>query len=440
MKRASRRRVSAADGAGPAGRLGRHGSEPGGRRVRDGRGPRAELDRAADGTRAGACGRHCDRSRAVGRGRRHDCRRRHDSGYRSRRHCGPGSRGAVERTDSIMTKRLVVAYGGSLESAAAMSALAARLDADLATLTLDVGQGMDLEQVRDQARAAGARRAHVVDARRELAAQILRPALTAGAFEAGPRAVAITRPVIAAHLVAVARMEGATDVAHGATGGDRVRIERLIADLAPELVVHATAGAAGHEPAPRIDQNLWGRTVTLGEPADHVGRGACRCVHPDPRAAYAAPRSRPSSRSRLSSGVPVAVNGVPLDIDELVEVVDTIAGDHGVGRFDSRVGVLSRAGGGAGGLRVVGRDCRVGVGQLRPRYAGVARPHGAGLRRADRRRPVAHAGPRRPRRVHGGLGRPPLRRRPPAAVARRVPRGWPAASASPSPESVAAGA
>ena len=44
--------------------------------------------------------------------------------------------------------------------------------------------------------------------------------------------------------------------------------------------------------------------------------------------------SRPSSRSRSPRGVPVAVNGVSLDIHELVEVVDTIAGDHGVGRFD----------------------------------------------------------------------------------------------------------
>ena len=80
-----------------------------------------------------------------------------------------------------MTKRLVVAYGGSLEGAAAISSLAHALDADVATLTLDLGQGVDLEQVRDQARAAGARRAHVVDARRELAGTILRPALTAGA-------------------------------------------------------------------------------------------------------------------------------------------------------------------------------------------------------------------------------------------------------------------
>jgi len=231
-----------------------------------------------------------------------------------------------------MTTRLVAAYGGSLESAAALSGLAHQLDAELATLTLDLGQGVDLEQVRDQARAAGARRAHVVDARKELADQVLRPALTAGAFDANPRAVAVTRPVIASHLVAVARMEGATVVAHGAVGRDRVRLERLIADLAPDLAIHALADDRA-DTAPSIDENLWGRTVNLGEPADPWALAPSdtftRTSEPQSCAAQPA-----IVEIAIAGGVPVAVNGVSLDIHELVEVVDTIAGDHGVGRFD----------------------------------------------------------------------------------------------------------
>ena len=236
-----------------------------------------------------------------------------------------------------MTKRLVVAYGGSLDGAAAIASLVDRFAADVATPTLDLGQGMDLEQVRDQARAAGARRAHVVDARRELAGQILRPALTAGAFDTGPRAIAVTRPVIARHLVDVARMEGATDVAHGASGQDRVRVERLIADLAPDLTVHALAEANGVDAVPDIDQNLWGRTVTMSGPADPWALAPVdtftRTSEPHTCAAQPA-----IVEIAIERGVPVAVNGVELDIDELVEVVDTIAGDHGVGRFDHASG------------------------------------------------------------------------------------------------------
>lgn len=238
----------------------------------------------------------------------------------------------------MTNKRLVVAYGGSLDGAAAMSALAGRLDADLATLTLDLGQGMDLEQVRDQARAAGARRAHVIDARRELAGHVLRPALMAGAFDVTAHAVSITRPVIAAHLVAVARMEGATDVAHGAIGADRVRFERLVAGLAPELTLHATAGdAADQESAPRIDQNLWGRTVTMGQPSDPWALAPADVFTrtSEPHACAAEPAI---VEIAIERGVPVSVNGVLLDVDELIEVVDTIAGDHGVGRQDHAVG------------------------------------------------------------------------------------------------------
>ena len=234
----------------------------------------------------------------------------------------------------MMTKRLVVAYGGSLDGAAAMSALAGRLDADLATLTLDLGQGMDLEQVREQARAAGARRAHVVDARRELAGQVLRPALVAGAFEANPHAISVTRPVIAAHLVAVARMEGATEVAHGAAGADRVRLDRLIAELAPDLAIHALAPVGFDETSgARVDQNLWGRTVTMSGPADGWALAPVDAFTrtSEPHACAAQPAI---VEIAIERGVPVSVNGVALDVDELIEVVDTIAGDHGVGRHD----------------------------------------------------------------------------------------------------------
>ena len=268
-----------------------------------------------------------------------------------------------------MTIRLVAAYGGSLESAAALSGLAHQLDAEMATVTLDLGQGADLEQVRDQARAAGARRAHVVDARKEFADQVLRPALTAGAFDASPRAIAVTRPVIASHLVRVARMEGATVVAHGATGLDRIRLERLIADLAPELTIHALADHRA-DAAPRIDQNLWGRTVTMAEPADPWALAPSdtftRTSEPQSCAAQPA-----IVEIAIARGVPVAVNGVSLDIHELVEVVDTIAGDHGVGRFD-RATAVSRSLVEAPAASVLSAAlAEFGVGQLRPRYAGT---------------------------------------------------------------------
>jgi argininosuccinate synthase len=232
-----------------------------------------------------------------------------------------------------MTPRVVVAYGGSLDSAAAFAARAARTGVEIVTVTLDLGQGADLEQVRDHARAAGAARAHVVDARRELAADVIRPALVAGAFDVSPHAVAITRPSIAQHLVAVARMEGASAVAHGARGEDRARLERLVGGLAAGLTVHALEDEDVAATVGDVTQHLWARVVTGRSPIDQSRALYARTSAP------AALASHPAVvELALDKGVPVAVNGVPLELDALVEVIDTIAGDHGVGRFESAGG------------------------------------------------------------------------------------------------------
>lgn len=228
-----------------------------------------------------------------------------------------------------MTTRLVVAYGGSLDGAAAIARLAGHSGAEVAALTLDLGQGVELEQVRGQALAAGALRAHVVDARRELAGEIIRPALVAGAFDEDPHAVAVTRPVIAKHLVAVAKMEGAAGVAHGATGRDRARLERLLATLAPDLTIHAIAGQHVAMNGDGVSQHLWARMVS-GASAAGAGSRYARTNAPAALAAHPAVVAL-----TLDRGVPVAVNGVSLELDALIEVIDTIAGDHGVGRFET---------------------------------------------------------------------------------------------------------
>ena len=88
---------------------------------------------------------------------------------------------------------------------------------EVVTLTLDLGQGTDLETVRQQARACGAVRAHVIDAREEFARDVLVPSLMAGALADGrcPLVAALARPSIAARLAAVAAIERTSEVAHG---------------------------------------------------------------------------------------------------------------------------------------------------------------------------------------------------------------------------------
>jgi argininosuccinate synthase len=249
--------------------------------------------------------------------------------------------------------RIVLAYSGSRNTTAAISWLAETFGAEVVTVTLDLGQGTGLEAVRDAALAAGARRAHVIDARAEFADDFIVPALSAGAIAAGddPLVTALGRPLVARHLVDIARLEETHVVAHGGDrrSADGQRLDTLIHALDASLVVLAPVGDPGWAEdaaarfsergmsslgAPEVDVNLWGRTVDTSRPSG-VRSG------PEPRP-YVLTRSAPATPDTpadveisFEEGVPVAVNGVPLSLVELISSLETIAGAHGVGRLEA---------------------------------------------------------------------------------------------------------
>jgi argininosuccinate synthase len=266
-------------------------------------------------------------------------------------------------------ERIVLAYAGGLDTTVAIPWLAETHGAELVTATLDLGQGRDLEPVRERALAAGAARAHVMDVRAEFADRYILPALQAGAiYEHGyPLATALGRPLLASKLVEIARIEGAGAIAHCCTGkgNDQVRIEVSARALQPGITVLAPArvwgmtrageiayAAARRIPAPvtqpspyNVDINLWGRSIQSGPledpwdepPADvyALTADAARC--PD-TPAYV--------EIGFERGVPCAVNGVAMPFIDVIGSLATIAGSHGVGRLDAvenrLVGIKSR--------------------------------------------------------------------------------------------------
>jgi argininosuccinate synthase len=134
-------------------------------------------------------------------------------------------------------ERIVLAYSGGLDTSVAVPWLAEHYDAEVICATLDLGQGKELESVRERALAAGAIRCHVLDVREEFADRYILPALQAGAIYEGsyPLATALGRPLIARKLVEIARIEGAHTIAHGCTGkgNDQVRIDVSARALMP---------------------------------------------------------------------------------------------------------------------------------------------------------------------------------------------------------------
>lgn len=254
-------------------------------------------------------------------------------------------------------KRIVLGYSGGLETSIAIPWLAERFGAEVIAVTLDLGQGRELTDVRERALSAGAVRAHVIDVREEFVRGYVLPALQAGALyeERYPLATALARPLVAKRLVDVARMEGAPAIAHGCAGkgNDQVRLEAAARALDPSIEVLAPArmwdmtradqiayARARAIPVPltadspySTDANLWGRSVECGvledlwaEPPDDI----YTLTRP--------PRDCPDEPAYLEiafeGGVPVRANGIEMPLVELIESLETVAGAHGVGRID----------------------------------------------------------------------------------------------------------
>lgn len=240
-----------------------------------------------------------------------------------------------------MKERIVLAYSGGLDTSAAIPWLAERHHAEIVAVTLDLGQGGELEEIRDRALATGAVRAHVLDVREEFAREYILRALQAGALYEGryPMATALGRPLIARKLVEIAAIEQATTIAHGSTGNDQVRIEITARALNPAIrVIALPRDGNGPIPAPAvspysIDTNLWGRSIAGGVLADPWAEPP-EDVYTLTKAATDAPNMPAYVEIAFERGVPVAVNGVPMALTELIESLSIIAGQHGVGRID----------------------------------------------------------------------------------------------------------
>jgi argininosuccinate synthase len=235
-------------------------------------------------------------------------------------------------------------------------------------VAVDVGQGEDLEAARQRALDSGAVDAHVVDARREFADEYIAKAIRANALYEGkyPLVSSLSRPLIAAHLVRVAREAGADAVAHGCTGkgNDQVRFEVSSRALAPDLDVLAPVRVWGmtrddsidyakrfeipvtatKEKPYSIDANLWGKAIEAGaieDPWAPAPEDVFTIVRaPDPG------MERRSVVVRFDQGVPVAVDGEAQSLDALVGTMNDVVGAYGWGVVDMvenrRVGIKSR--------------------------------------------------------------------------------------------------
>ncbi|MCP4474696.1 MAG: argininosuccinate synthase [Gammaproteobacteria bacterium] len=266
-------------------------------------------------------------------------------------------------------EKIVLAYSGGLDTSVAIKWLQDQYHYDVIAMAADLGEGKDLQVIKEKALKVGAANCYVLDVKERFAKDYLTKALKANALYEGvyPLISALSRPLIADLLVDIAAKEGAIAVAHGCTGkgNDQVRFDVSINSLNPELKIvapvrqspmsreqaiqyakiHAIPLPISQDNPFSIDLNLWGRSCECGVLEDPW------LEPPEQAFAWTAPVSVAPDEAEyvvidFAQGIAKSLNGQALPFHQLIAKLNQIAGKHGIGRVDHvenrLVGIKSR--------------------------------------------------------------------------------------------------
>jgi argininosuccinate synthase len=264
----------------------------------------------------------------------------------------------------------VLAYSGGLDTSIIIPWLKENYGYDVIAFVADVGQGDDMEMVKQKAYATGASQVVVEDLREEFLRDYVFPALKAGAVyeEKYLLGTALARPVIAKHQVECALRLGAATLAHGCTGkgNDQVRFEHAFQSLAPELKViapwrewnlksredcidyaesHGIPIQASKAKIHSRDRNIWHVSNEGGELED-PNNAPLSDTWQLTKSPQEAPDREEVVGVGFDEGIPVSVNGMKLDAVALVDLLNEIGARNAIGRCDlvenRLVGIKSR--------------------------------------------------------------------------------------------------
>ncbi|GAA6622371.1 argininosuccinate synthase [Scytonema sp. NUACC26] len=267
-------------------------------------------------------------------------------------------------------KKVVLAYSGGVDTSVCIPYLKHEWGVEeVIALAADLGQGDELAPVREKALKSGASESLVADVKESFVKDYAFPAIQANAIYENryPLATALARPLIVKVLVETAVKYGADAIAHGCTGkgNDQVRFDVSTVALNPNIKILAPArewGMSREEtiaygerygiPAPvkksspySIDRNLLGRSIEAGvledpnvEPLEEI--------YAMTKAIADTPNEPEYVEISFHRGIPTAIDGEYKNPVELIEHLNQVVGNHGVGRIDMienrLVGIKSR--------------------------------------------------------------------------------------------------
>ncbi len=255
-------------------------------------------------------------------------------------------------------KKVVLAYSGGLDTSIIIPWLKENYGYEVIAMAADVGQGKELEGLREKAIRTGASKIYIEDLTKEYVEDFIWPTLQAGAVYESKYLLgtATARPVIAKRLVEIAEMEGAEAIAHGCTGkgNDQVRFELTVKALNPDLKIiapwriwdiksreQAIDYAKAHDvPLPvtkknaySMDRNIWHLShegLDLEEPWNEPKNDLYHIVTP--------PEEAPDKPSYVEidfeKGIPVALDGKKMDAVALLTRLNELGAENGIGIDD----------------------------------------------------------------------------------------------------------
>lgn len=258
-------------------------------------------------------------------------------------------------------KKIVLAYSGGLDTSIIIPWLKENYgDPEIIAVSGDVGQGDELEGLEEKALKSGASKLYVVDLVDEMVDDVIIPSLMMDAkYEGYLLGTAFARPIIAKHLVEIAKKEGADAIAHGCTGkgNDQVRFELAVKHFAPELKIiapwrewdiksrdeeldyaesHHIPLKFSRETSYSKDKNLWHLShegLDLEDPANEP-----KYDEPGFLEMGVSPFQAPDEPTVVSiefeKGRPVSVDGVKMKASDIIRRLNELGGANGIGLLD----------------------------------------------------------------------------------------------------------
>lgn len=253
--------------------------------------------------------------------------------------------------------KVALAFSGGLDTSVCVKILQEDYEVDVVTVAGNVGQDPEkLKEIEKKAKDLGSVKHYGADLTEEFVENYIFQSLKAnGLYEGYPLSTALARYPIAAKLVEVAQEEGCEAVAHGCTGkgNDQFRFDTTISLKDPDLEIIAPVREKNLDrnweiqyakendiPVPvdvdepfSVDENIWGRSIEGGELEDPANEPPEE-IYKLTKSPSEAPKDPKTVEIEFDEGIPVALDGEKKEGFSLIQELNQIAGEYGVGRID----------------------------------------------------------------------------------------------------------